>query len=387
MAKLESVFGKETNIGKVLRHLRDMDGMNHEDGDFVRKYLPIVRETQKSGQKVFLSVLTRTQGRRPQELREVLLCLSAQTDMDFEVLLVGHKVNDEQEEGIRAIINEQVEPIRKRIRFLRLDEGNRTAPLNFGFAHARGEYTAILDDDDVVFADWVESFHNAARKRPGTLLHAYAALQDWMKLNKGSFSGAVRACGSPQPIYCTPFSWPRQMHCNNCPPVGLAFPTAIFQQLGIIFDESLTTTEDWDYLQRVAILSGVSDIQKVTCIYRWWVNTESSQTVHSKAEWDYNYELIQKKMSSGVTIFPEEGTRQILESFSPHPAAQKYTENDENNDLCIKNIHFKNVRKIITLYICNKTKRILGKKSLNTIHFKYVKRVIKLYIIKKFKNK
>lgn len=386
MEKLETVFGRETNIGKVFQLLENVNEAAREESDFVRKYLPIVKETQKSGKKVFLSVLTRTQGRRPQELRETFLCLSAQTDMDFEVLLVGHKISDSQEKEIQAIINEQVEPLKKRIRFLKLDYGNRTAPLNFGFAHARGEYTAILDDDDVVFADWVEEFHNAARKHPGTLLHTYAALQNWMKLDKGNFSGSVRACGSPQAVYCMPFSWPRQMHCNNCPPVGLAFPTAVFQQLGVIFDESLTTTEDWDYLQRVAMLSGVSDIKKVTCIYRWWVNTESSQTVHSKAEWNYNYEQIQKKMRSCVTIFPEKGSQQILEIFNPPSIVHEHIDEINNEDFFIKNIHYRDVRNIIKKYIKNKINKLLGNNVSEIIHFRDIKYVIKVYLKKKFGN-
>ena len=35
----------------------------------------------------FLSIITRTQGRRPHTLTEVLVCLTAQTDTDFELLL------------------------------------------------------------------------------------------------------------------------------------------------------------------------------------------------------------------------------------------------------------------------------------------------------------
>ncbi|WP_077071183.1 glycosyltransferase family 2 protein [Mailhella massiliensis] len=386
MKKLEAVFGKETNIGKVFQLLETVCEADREESSFVRNYLPMVKETQQSEERVFLSVLTRTQGRRPQELRETLLCLSAQTDMDFEVLLVGHKVSENQEKEIRAIIDEQVESLKKRIRFLKLDHGNRTVPLNFGFAHARGEYTAILDDDDVVFADWVEQFHNAAKERPGTLLHTYAACQNWMKLNKGSFVGTVRACDSPKDIYCKPFLWPEQMHCNHCPPVGLAFPTAIFQQLGVMFDESLSTTEDWDYLQRVAMLAGVTDIKKVTCIYRWWVNTESSQTVHSKAEWNYNYELIQKKMCSLPMIFPEAGTRQLLEMFNPPSTVQEYIAEVGEDDF-ISNLHSRDVRKFIESYISNKVKKMMGKKPSQNIHFKELKRLVRMYIMKKLGKK
>lgn len=292
---LNTVFSNHSNIGKLIDYINNIGSANDKDSNFTKVYLPIIEKTIKTSNKIFLSILIRTQGRRHQELREVFLCLSAQSDMDFEVLLIGHKINKEQEKIIQTIIDEQPDCLRNRIRLLKLDYGNRTTPLNFGFAHARGEYTAVLDDDDVVFADWVENFHRAAKEYPGTLLHAYVAYQQWMKLNKGELQGSVRAYASPDAMYCKPFSWPEQMYRNNCPLIGLAFPTVFFQKLGIIFDETLTTTEDWDYMQRIVILSGVTDIKKVTSIYRWWINAESSQTAHSKSEWNYNYEIIQKK--------------------------------------------------------------------------------------------
>ena len=385
-SEINAVFGRDTNIGKLFQFLQNAGERSDPNSTFSRCYLPIVEEAHRNREKVFLSILTRTQGRRPQELREVLLCLSAQTDMDFEILLIGHKVDEEQEKLIQSIIDEQTEAIRKRVRFLKIDYGNRTAPLNFGFAHARGEYTAILDDDDVVFDEWVEEFHTASRKHPGTLLHAYAAHQQWMKLKRGCFQGSVRACSSLNPMYCEPFSWPRQMHCNNCPPVGLAFPTAVFQQLGIIFDETLTTTEDWDYLQRVAILSGVTDIKTVTCIYRWWVNTESSQTVHSKTEWSYNCELIHKKMRSSMTLFPESGSRQILAIFSPPSVLEQAMEKETDEKAFVDKLHFQDVKRFIRLYLQNKYKKITGRQPTEIVHFRDVKKMISLYVNKK-KNK
>ena len=382
-SEIHAIFGRDTNVGKFFQLLQNAGERSDPDSTFSRRYLPIVEETLRTREKVFLSILTRTQGRRPQELREVFLCLSAQTDMDFEILLIGHKVSEEQEKLIRSIIDEQTEDIRNRVRFLTVDYGNRTAPLNFGFAHARGEYVAILDDDDVVFDDWVEEFHAAARKHPGTLLHAYVAHQQWMKLNKGRFQGAVRACSSPNPMYCKPFSWPRQMHRNNCPTIGLAFPAAVFQQLGMIFDESLTTTEDWDYLQRVATLSGVTDIKKVTCIYRWWINTESSQTAHSKVEWNYNAELIHKKMLSRITLFPESGSRQILDIFCPPSVLEQYMETEEDQKNFVENLHFQYIKEIIGLYLKNKCKKMIGNQPDEIVHFRDIKKIIRLYIDKK----
>ena len=139
------------------------------------RYLPIIRGDGEGGggERPFLSVIIRTQGRRPEELREALTCLNAQSDPDFEVLLIGHKLDAEGDKLVSAILGEQAQPFRDKIRFLRLDSGTRATPLNFGFAHARGSYVSFFDDDDLVFENWVEKFHEAAEEHSGAILHAY----------------------------------------------------------------------------------------------------------------------------------------------------------------------------------------------------------------------
>ncbi|HVF19852.1 MAG TPA: hypothetical protein VNA14_06385, partial [Mycobacteriales bacterium] len=47
---------------------------------------PVPPGGDRDAGRPFLSVLTRTQGRRPETLRELLLCLAAQTSDDFELL-------------------------------------------------------------------------------------------------------------------------------------------------------------------------------------------------------------------------------------------------------------------------------------------------------------
>ena len=46
------------------------------------------------GHRPFLSIVTRTQGRRPQCLEDMLTCLAGQTVRDFEVVLMCHQVDE-----------------------------------------------------------------------------------------------------------------------------------------------------------------------------------------------------------------------------------------------------------------------------------------------------
>ena len=266
---------------------------NKIDPLYQKYFEPILQKEKEYEENVFLSVVMRTQGRRPQALREALLCLVAQSDQDFEVVLVAHKPDEQQEKCIKEILDELDSEFRKKVRYYLLNMGKRSMPLNIGFAHARGEYIAIFDDDDIVFEDWVKEYHKAALKAPGSVLHAFTLAQRWDALKMPSGENGLRAINAPSVPYCVPFDMINQLKENKCPPIGLAFPRAAFSEYGFHFDEELTTTEDWDFLMRVAMVFGVTDICTPTAMYRLWQNVENSSTVHPQMEWEKNYEIIQ----------------------------------------------------------------------------------------------
>ena len=264
-------------------------------------------QKQQEQPRPFLTVLTRTQGTRTQELREVLLCLSAQSCRDFEVLIIGHKVRAENRSAIEQLIEETPDYLRSRIHYYPLETGGRTAPLNYGFSLAKGDYIAILDDDDLVMSDWVEQFQKAAQEKPGRLLHAYCVQQAWERLE----NGYLRAVGSCLPIYCKDFDWSKQFIVNSCPTLCLAFPRYIFQRLNLRFDESLDVMEDWDYIMRVATCCGVQDIPVVTSIYRMW-KTGNSLELHGQNMWDDCYQRITEKWNKGPLLMQAGSEAQIL---------------------------------------------------------------------------
>lgn len=294
--KEEQLFSKSTLTGEYLLWLADLLMTSRDNPLFCDNYKPIVEANKEKSGSVFASVVMRTQGRRPEALREALLCLYAQSEQDFEVLLIGHKLKEHEKVLVEQILEEQEPEFRKKIRYLPLDYGTRTTPLNYGFAHAHGQYIMILDDDDLVFEHWMRNFREEAEKHPGTLLHSYVFSQQWEIIETDQGEAALRACKAPETKYCVDFDFVDELTENVCPLMGLAFPAKAFHSWGLIFDETLTTTEDWDYMMRVAFLSGVTDIRKPSSIYRLWTNAESSATVHSLEEWQKNYAKIQDKL-------------------------------------------------------------------------------------------
>lgn len=264
----------------------------------------------------FLSVIMRTQGHRPEALSEVLLCMCGQSDMDFEVLIMGHNLDEEGRESVLSIIKNLPDFMEGKVRLVEVNGGNRTTPLSRGFEEAKGRYVSILDDDDLVFEDWVEAFHAIENDNKGKILHTYCVSQDWMNVKNKYDETVLVSVSGFRTIYCTDFELIRQLSQNYCPTFSLAFPSIAYKLLGIHFDENLTTTEDWDFLMRTALICGVADNPTITGIYRMWINAENSATLHNKKEWDNNRKYIQKKFMDDCILVPKKDTFSIIAKSS-----------------------------------------------------------------------
>jgi len=324
---LHPALANATPLHDFLAQLRDGVDSTAKTNQFVGIYLPgPVAQTSLEGPDTdcnapFLSVITRTQGKRINTLRDVLLCLSAQTDQDFEVCVIGHKLTHQAQLDVERVIEDTHEEMRKRIRLIRVEDGNRTRPLNVGFENARGHYVAILDDDDIILGHWVESFKALAAKNPGRVLRAANVTQTWEPVTTSQSTPSLRAASSMNACYPDTFDFLQHLIENASPPVSLAFPRAAFSSFGVQFDETLTTTEDWDFLMRTAIICGVASLTEITSIYRKWLGAESSFSIHSQEEWRTNHLAIWRKLD-GSPILLESGTatrlRHLVEDWNRH---------------------------------------------------------------------
>lgn len=252
---------------------------------------------------VFLSIIMRTQGRRIQELREAMLSLASQTVTDFEVLVVAHRTTAAEQGAVEEVIDDQPAFLRDRIRLLPLGRGERSAPLNLGLEHARGRYVSVFDDDDLVFADWVARFAEAEREHAGRILRVWTVLQDVTVTEVNGLAG-VTATGPAKSCYSPHFSLFEHVTANQSPPIGFVFPRSLHTDLGLSFDESMTTMEDYDFLLRAAQLAGVTTIEQTLAVYHWWSDRPSSRTVHPASEWDANLQALFGRIDARPMLMP-----------------------------------------------------------------------------------
>jgi len=220
-------------------------------------------------QRPFLSIIIASQGRYPVALVELMICLAGQSVTDFEIIIIGDKLDRPRQVSIEQVIEELPAWLRAQIHFLRVDQGNQSHLLNLGFATASGRYITILEEGDVIFAHWAETFLHAANAAPGQILRS-AALAQQTRPVEFNYAIGLRGESEPRTAYPLGFDILANMRADLSPAATLAFPRGLFHQLNLSFDEALPAGTSWDYLLRAAGLVGITSAGVVTTIVRDW---------------------------------------------------------------------------------------------------------------------
>lgn len=302
------IFSPETNIGMLLTGVRSGADPYRTVNQFVRRYhRGAKRDPHPVASHVpFLSVVVRTLGDRQETLEEALCCLAAQTDLDFEVLVVVHGSGNL--DRVRTIVGRFESNLAQRVRTSACDGGTRGRPANVGLQDARGEYIAFLDDDDLVTADWVQRFHESASLHPGMLVRSWAAEQQRTWADENEL--APHYPTSPlSATFTSSFDLVRHIRQNETPFHCFAFPATLVD-LGYTFNERVTVCEDWDFLIRAASLCGVADTGNVTSIYHRWSDSNSADTVDSD-EWNVMRSFIHIELDRQPLVLPPGSIRAL----------------------------------------------------------------------------
>ena len=288
-------------------------GRERVDPELARR-LRAVREHILAPDEVsrpFLTVLLRTQGRRIEPFKDSLLCLQGQTCHDFEIVVLLHNAMPENAIDVRKVLESQTPALRARTRLIEVNGGTRARPLNIGLESANGHYLAVFDDDDLVFAHWVETFRREAAENDGRLIRSVVAVQSVEREHWPSDQDGFRALSWPSPEYPERFEQLSHLVVNYSPFMSWAFPRELFSLYGLRFDEELVVCEDWDVILRGSLLCGVDDVAELTAIYRRWTNADSSYSAHSLAEWAESEGRVVERLDRSVIMLPPGSMRAI----------------------------------------------------------------------------
>jgi glycosyltransferase involved in cell wall biosynthesis len=265
----------------------------------------------------FLSVLLRTTGNRPQALEETLLCLAAQTSRDFHILLLVHNATETQLHETSELIEsfDALSDIPTRV--IEVSGGSRGLPILVGIDEATTRCAVMLDDDDYVAANWIETFRDLEAEAPGRLLRVKVASRE-MGPTSGALGPARVAMTGPTVEFGASWSATEHALVNRTPNMGFAFPLFPFRHLGFRMNDDLPVVEDWELLLRMAALCGVRDSDEVTAIYNKHV-TDSAMSGIPERDWRDTEELVRSRVRYSLVELSElVGNAKRLEQAKGH---------------------------------------------------------------------
>ena len=193
---------------------------------------------------------------RPELLRRALASVLGQTYRQFEIVVVNDAGAD-----VENIINEMNSS--GKIIYVRHDRNRGlAASRNTAIRLARGKYIAYLDDDDIYYPDHLETL--VRRLETECCEVAYT---DACRAHQSRRQEELITTHRDIP-FSFDFDADRMLVGNFIPVLCVMHERSCFEQAGV-FDESLTTHEDWDLWIRFSQRFRFTHIPRVTCEFSW----------------------------------------------------------------------------------------------------------------------
>jgi GT2 family glycosyltransferase len=222
-----------------------------------------------------ISIIVRTCGRIPL-LREALTSIQNQTYKNYEILVV--------EDG-KAISQEFLQkefpdlPIKY---FCSNEQVGRSKNGNVGLRNAKGDFLTFLDDDDLYFADHLETIVREIERKKNEKVFYSLAFETKIIRDPATLVYKVKETSI---IHNQVFNRLLLTLKNYFPIQTVVFHKSVYNEYGG-FDETIDFCEDWDLWLRYSLKFDFNYIEKVTSIYRVpYNNSERQKELDSTLEY------------------------------------------------------------------------------------------------------
>ncbi len=208
-----------------------------------------------------ISVILRTKD-RPRLLQRALTSLVNQTFGDFEVVLV----NDGGED-VASVVQEFRSHFPIKYIYNELSKG-RTAAINIGWQESKGNWISLLDDDDILYPWHLESLFQATENNSAKFI--YSDYNRALFLDENKMTPEILVGASSWE-----YSRNELLIKNNIPIHTWLYAHECAEKIGL-WDETLDRLEDYEFLLRMSDNYLFRHVKKVTCEYRYYVNSANS---------------------------------------------------------------------------------------------------------------
>jgi GT2 family glycosyltransferase len=258
--------------------LRGFDYEMNRDGAFHQ-----VRPWQKANVAPLVTIITRTYAGRSMFLTQAIQSVFNQTYPSIELLVI-----EDGGETQKLLVNELAEkaPQGYQVRFIANKKLGRSAAGNVGLASSRGKFIAFLDDDDLLFADHVETLVTELEEDPN-LSAAYALSYEIHTTINADKSSYIEKLFSTLDLFRQEWNYEVLLDHNFIPIQAILFKRDLYEQRGG-FDPALDQLEDWNLWLRYGYGNRFAYIAKTTSLFRSPADFNIRSSRHAMLHIAYN---------------------------------------------------------------------------------------------------
>ncbi|MEY3866720.1 MAG: hypothetical protein RLZZ338_611 [Cyanobacteriota bacterium] len=242
-------------------------------------YRQIGQSTVNIGRPL-VSVIIPTKN-RPEMLSQAIQSVFNQTFTELEIIVVNDGGVDVQ--SVISRLN-----TRGNIVYKKHDRPlERSAARNTGIRSARGKYIAYLDDDDNYYPNHIETLVKFLENSEYKIAYTDAVMAQQEKQN-GEYVTVHRSVP-----YSLDFDKDKILVSNCTPNLCLMHEKSCLDEVGL-FDETLSTHEDWDLIIRLSRKFDIAHIKETTCEFTQR-NDGTNTSSQKRADFTRTREIIFKK--------------------------------------------------------------------------------------------
>ncbi len=223
-----------------------------------------------------VTIITRTYKGRAMFLEQAMQSVFNQTYPTIELLVVEDG-GDSQQDLVTCLSGRS--PPGCRVRFLAHEKLGRSAAGNAALAAANGRFLMFLDDDDLLFADHVETLVSALSQDSG-LSAAYALAMEVHTQISMEKSTYLEVLFHTPGIFKQEWNYGVLLDHNFISIQAILFKRELYEQRGG-FDTSLNQLEDWNLWLRYGHGNRFLYVPKTTSLFRSPADLETRLSRHA----------------------------------------------------------------------------------------------------------